>query len=85
MSRRSMGKYLLVLLAGLFCASSLLAQNGTGTIVGHVADNTGAAVNNATVTITNIDTQETRSSTTNEVGNYAVPLLLPGNSQRSLD
>jgi len=74
-----MGKYLLVLLAGLFCASSLLAQNGTGTIVGHVADNTGAAVNNATVTITNIDTQETRSSTTNEVGNYAVPLLKPGN------
>jgi len=74
-----MRQCLLVLLVGLFSASLLPAQNATGTFVGHVNDGKGAAVPNAAVTIVNVDTQEERSLTTNEVGDYTVPLLKPGN------
>ena len=81
MSRRRMRHCLLVLLVGLFGASLLHSQNGTGMLVGHVKDANGAAVVNATVTITNVDTREVRSLTTNEVGDYTASLLLPGNYQ----
>ena len=52
-----------------------LAQNATGTLVGHVKDANGAAMVNATVTITNVDTREAKSLTTNEVGDYTASLL----------
>jgi hypothetical protein len=56
-----------------------LAQNATGTMVGHVKDASGAVVPNADVTVINVDTQEAKTLKTNEGGDYTVPLLKPGN------
>jgi len=72
-----------------FLGSSILslpasAQNATGTLVGHVKDATGAIIPNADVTITNVGTQEARNVTTNEAGDYTVPLLKPGSYQVSV-
>ena len=64
-----------ILLLGL----PALAQNTAGTIVGHVSDPTGAAVPDARVVVTNVDTKDTRSGSTNANGDFAFPLLKPGN------
>jgi hypothetical protein len=60
----------LLLLAGSFHAS---AQEAT--IVGTITDPTGAAVTNAAVTITNIDTGVPRNLNTNGDGQYVAPDL----------
>jgi len=54
-------------------------QNATGTIVGHVTDAQNAAVPHAAVTVTEVDTQEARTTTTNGTGDFTVPVLNPGN------
>ena len=67
----------LALLAGL----SLLAyaQEVTGSLLGTVRDATGAAVPNATVTITDADKKVVvRTVTTNAEGQYSAPLLQSG-------
>jgi hypothetical protein len=53
-----------------------LAQEAT--IVGTVTDPSGAAVPNATITVTNIDTGQARVITTNSEGHYVVPELRIG-------
>jgi hypothetical protein len=55
-------------------APSLLGQ-ATGSISGTVTDSTGLAVSGAKVTVTAPAMGLTRSSTTNETGEYVVPLL----------
>ena len=71
------------LCAALALAVSILfslpasAQNDVGSIVGFVADQSGAAVPGATVTITNEGTGEKRTVTTDAQGHYAVPNLAP--------
>ena len=55
------------------------AQVATGTILGNVTDSTGAAVPGATVTATNVDTQFSRDTTSDESGQYALRLLPLGN------
>lgn len=49
-----------------------------GTVVGTLQDPSGAVVPNATVTLTNKETGQTRETTTDSQGNYSVPNLLPG-------
>jgi hypothetical protein len=49
-----------------------------GTLLGTVTDSTGAAVPNARVTITEVNTGIRRSTQTNESGNYVFPALDPG-------
>src|SRR5580765_4126384 len=53
-------------------------QNVYGTIRGTATDASGAAVADATVTLTNIETQEKRSIATDTSGNYAFVNILPG-------
>lgn len=53
-------------------------QLGTGGINGTIQDANGAAVPNATVTITNRDTGLTRAQTTGESGQYSFPVLPTG-------
>jgi len=50
----------------------------TGGLSGVVADSTGAIVPNATVTIVNTTTGDTRVLTTNEEGRYVASFLKPG-------
>ena len=63
----------------LLCASMAQAQSaGTGAISGTVTDPQGRAVPNATVTVTNVGTNQERTSTTGSDGQYKFPLLSPG-------
>ncbi len=71
-------KYLPVLLLVLLFAPALRAQVSTGTILGTITDPTGALVNGATVTVTDLRTNEARTVTSNASGLYTVPNLLPG-------
>ena len=57
---------------------SIDAQVATGTIVGNVKDNSGSAVPGASVTATNIDTQVSRTTTSDAEGYYALPLMPVG-------
>lgn len=61
------------------CASSTLAQSPTsGRIAGTAKDQRGARIAGAKVTITSNATAEERKVTTDDQGNYSVPLLSPG-------
>ncbi len=64
----------------LLCASIAQAQSaGTGAIAGTVTDPSGAAVANATVTLTNLGTNQARTAITGAAGDYKFDLLPPGN------
>jgi hypothetical protein len=57
---------------------SLSAQSNTGRIFGTVTDQSGGAVANAPVTVTNVQTGVARTLTTDTAGEYSAPNLLPG-------
>lgn len=59
-------------------ASALSAQTATGTMIGSVADSSGASVPNAKVTLTNQATNITISTVTNGTGFYTFPYVPPG-------
>ncbi|MEO8127543.1 MAG: TonB-dependent receptor [Bryobacteraceae bacterium] len=54
------------------------SQYGTGTILGTVTDPSGAVVAGAQVAAKKLDTDETRTLTTDETGNYQFNALPPG-------
>src|ERR1700677_3875365 len=58
-----------------FSAGTCLYGQATGSISGTISDPSGAAVPGAKVTVTAPATGASRSSTTNESGEYTVPLL----------
>jgi hypothetical protein len=62
----------------LLCTSHAFGQNSFGTIVGTVTDPTNAVVPNATITVTNVDTNTTRQIQADGSGSYTVPSLSPG-------
>lgn len=59
-----------------FAAAAAFAQNAQMT--GTITDSTGAAIPSAQVTATNTETGVSRSSVTNEAGNYLITTLFPG-------
>jgi len=68
---------------GLFCASAIfatlaIAQTFTGTITGTVTDPAGAVVPGAVLTVTNLETNESRRLTSNEAGLFNFTALPPG-------
>ncbi|MFY9912603.1 MAG: carboxypeptidase regulatory-like domain-containing protein [Candidatus Sulfotelmatobacter sp.] len=63
-----------VMLSSVCFAQSLT----TGDIAGTILDPTGAAVPNATVSLTNNETGAKQTTTTNSTGAYRFPLLNPG-------
>lgn len=63
----------------LLLCTCVLAQEFRGTIRGRVIDPSGAAVPGATVEVINVDTNVRITAQSNELGNYQVPFLLPGN------
>src|SRR5690242_20149566 len=62
----------------LIAAAAAFAQSNTATVVGTVADPTGAVVAGASVTITNTDTGAVRKTESNATGGYEIPLLTVG-------
>src|SRR6202171_5965816 len=64
----------LMLLAGL----ASFGQSTSGSITGTVMDSTGAAIADASVTITNRETNSTRTVNSNTVGIFVAPQLPPG-------
>jgi hypothetical protein len=56
----------------------LLAQEFRATLTGQVTDPTGAAVQNAKVTATNVETGSTYTETTTSAGVYYMPYVVPG-------
>src|SRR5947208_1673364 len=71
--RRSLISALLVL-----CAStSFFGQETTGTISGTVTDKTGAVVNGATVTVSNVDRNSVIRTVKTEAGGHYTAALLP--------
>jgi hypothetical protein len=74
--RLSMAVLLATVLLGF--SGQVLSQAVDATLLGTVTDSSGAAVGNAKMTITEMNTGVTRTSQTNESGNYVVPDLPPG-------
>ncbi|MFN9740719.1 MAG: carboxypeptidase-like regulatory domain-containing protein [Acidobacteriota bacterium] len=67
------------LLGLLFTLTGLAsAQVTTGSILGSVKDNGGAAVKGAQVTITEVGKSTSTAYTTDDEGNYLAPFLIPG-------
>ncbi len=86
MSKRStmglvVGWALVLLMAGMssLLTTPLRAQSFYGTLVGTVTDTSGAAVPGATVTVTNIGTNETHTMKSEATGNYNFVNMVPAN------
>src|SRR5579862_2896675 len=63
----------------LLCAPPIGAQSaGTGALAGTLTDPSGAAIPNVSVTLTSLDTNQTRSAVTTTEGIYKFSLLPPG-------
>ena len=60
-------------------AISATAQTTSGSIYGTISDQGGSVIPNATVTVKNNATGETRTVVSNGAGNYLFPALQPGN------
>ncbi len=71
------GLLMIPLLTIIFCLA-VAAQTYQGRIMGSVADQNGAAVRGAKVTITNVGTGVARALETNEAGDYVASNLPPG-------
>jgi hypothetical protein len=61
------------------------AQATSGIILGTIQDPNGAALPEATVTVTNVGTSESKSVQTDREGNYQVLYLIPGKYEVSAD
>ena len=77
---RKLTAWIVPAVCGFFLACGCIhAQQTSGSAVGLVTDHSGAAVAGASVTLTNVDTGDRRSATTNASGDYQFVNLIPGN------
>jgi hypothetical protein len=67
-----------VLLSASFLSLPATAQTTTGRILGTITDATGATVNGAVVTVSDVERGTVRTFTTEAGGDYAAPNLQPG-------
>src|SRR5262245_11394053 len=66
------------LLLSLTLTSHAFGQSSNATVSGTVSDGTGALIPGVSITATNIGTNISSTTVTNEAGAYSVPGLLPG-------
>jgi len=71
-------RMLIVLFVICLSAGLVPAQDFRATILGQVADKTGAAIPEATVVATKNDTSENFTTKSNAEGMYSLPMLMPG-------
>src|SRR5258708_2023276 len=77
--RNLLRSWLPIVVVLVLAIPALLAQSaGTGALTGTVTDPSGATVPNATVTLTSLQTNQTRTTTTGADGSYRFPLIPPG-------
>ena len=69
----------------LFATIPAYSQAVNATLLGTVSDSSGAVVPNAKVTVTETNTGVSRTSQTNESGNYTFPDLAPGQYSVSVE
>src|SRR5512143_641955 len=75
--RRSIRSATLIVAAAIaMLCMQVGAQVRFGGVVGTVSDSTGAIVSGATVKLTNLGTNETRTIQTNSAGTFAFPNLI---------
>jgi len=67
-----------IVFAALALAGLMLGQETRSTLMGFVRDPQGAVIPNATVVITNVNTNTTVNLRTSDTGYYEAPLLMPG-------
>jgi hypothetical protein len=75
----------IALAAFLTLCPTVKAQQTSGSVVGLVTDNTGAVVAGSSVILTNIDTADRRTDTTDANGNYQFVNVIPGNYSVSVE
>ena len=75
----------IVAIVCLGAAFPVAAQDSRGTITGRVADSSGAPVVNAEVHVTHSETGTRSTGRSNDAGNYAIPFLLPGGYDITVD
>jgi Carboxypeptidase regulatory-like domain len=78
MVKRGLSPFLVVLVVGLVFSTGLYASLDRGSIQGVVSDQQGAVIPEATVTITNVETNVAVTLKTNSAGFYLAPQLVPG-------
>src|SRR6516165_7026447 len=71
------GFVLVFLLGMLTLTPSAISQNSYGAVVGTVTDSSGAAIPGATITLTNIGTNEKKVMESDAAGNYRFVSLPP--------
>ena len=77
--RNLLHRLALLFLAAIFLLTgTALAQVTTADITGHVLDQNGASVPNASVTVRNTGSGQTRTVQTDDDGNYTITQLSPG-------
>lgn len=62
---------------GWIAGIEVYAQTATGSIVGEVHDESGAAVSGAQITLTNVTNNQASSTVTSNLGYYSFPLVQP--------
>ena len=75
---RKLARQIAIAVAGLVGATTAHAQVTTGTLVGTVKDQQGAAVPGASVTITNQGQGTSSTHSTDADGSFNAPFLIPG-------
>ncbi|MGB9147222.1 MAG: TonB-dependent receptor [Acidobacteriaceae bacterium] len=78
--------FCVILMLALVCMPRLSAQTATGSIVGTVTDQTGGVIVKASVTLTDVDTNQViRTVATDQRGYYALTLLPPATYRLSVE
>src|SRR4051812_47615080 len=76
---RRLGVFCWVVVVAFGLALSAFAQSTGGRIIGRVSDSTGAVVSGVTVTLVNDATRVSRSTKTDDTGDYSLLEVQPGN------
>src|SRR6186997_343182 len=76
--KRAVWRGVVLFVSLVLVSAPVAAQVLYGSLVGTVTDESNLAVPGATVTITHVETNQARETTSNETGNYSFPNVAAG-------